>query len=116
MSRPLSATIANATGAAREGASVEFVNGTVLSALTDAGGVFVLDLETGTPYVVAFSTAVQIDGVPYPAGSAFTIVVPEGEGVATFAECITETRTGSVPALLAALDALTARVTALEGV
>ena len=116
MPRRLSATIANATGAAREGASVEFVNGTVLSALTDAGGVFVLDLETGTPYVVAFSTAVQIDGVPYSAGTAFTILVHEGEGVATFAECITETRDGSVPALLAAIADLTARVTALEGV
>jgi len=65
--RSVSALVATANGTAREGACVEFVDSTVISALTDAGGVFVVDVDVGTPYGVSFPEAVQIDGLPYPA-------------------------------------------------
>jgi hypothetical protein len=106
VSRSLPATITSVTGAPREGLRLDFVNGGATSAITDAGGVFVVDLETATPYTLSFPGVVQIDGDPYPSGTVILVTVPDGEGPATFADCVTGVVDASPAALLARLEAV----------
>jgi hypothetical protein len=106
VSRQVSARITEPTGTPREGTLVELVDGSIVSAITDASGVFVATVETDTTYTFGPAGAGQIDGVPYPAGTVFTLSVPEGEGTATFAESLVSTTDASPAALLARLVAL----------
>ncbi|MDQ3542141.1 MAG: hypothetical protein M3440_15795, partial [Chloroflexota bacterium] len=65
MTRPISATILSATGAAREGLLVAFhatPPDVSVNAVTDAGGVFVAELVPGTAYMVPVMNAVTVEG------------------------------------------------------
>jgi hypothetical protein len=117
MSRPVSARITDPTGAPREGLLV-YLHAPdgypPVVAMTDASGVFVADLETDISYRVSVENAVIVDGQTFPAGTVFVVLVTAGEGTATAAEVMQATIDASRPALLDAIDALTARVAALE--
>jgi hypothetical protein len=117
MSRPVSARITDPTGAPREGLLVYFHapdGHDPVIAMTDASGVFVATLETDVTYRVSVENAVIVDGQTFPAGTVFVVLAAAGEGTATAAEVMQATIDASRPALLDAIDALTARVAALE--
>ncbi len=128
MIRSLAATVASVALTPREGMRVDFlpqVEGhDPVSQVTDAGGVFVVDLEIGVPYAVAFNGAVVIDGVEMVgAVTVIYLTAHEGEGTATLAECATLTLSTGWPVLLrrlvgceTAVASITARVAALEGI
>jgi hypothetical protein len=117
VSRQVSATITEPTGTPREGLAVFFHAPDGYSpvvAMTDASGVFVADLETDITYRVSVENAVIIDGQSFPAGTVFVVLATAGEGTATATEVMQATIDASRPALLDAIDVLTARVVALE--
>jgi hypothetical protein len=117
MTRPVSTPILSATGAPREGLRVDFhaepPNESVF-AITDAGGVFVAELEPGIPYMVSSENPFSVDGQEFSAGTVFRVIVPEGEGPVTIPEVTVEIIDASRPALLAMIADLTARIAALE--
>jgi hypothetical protein len=119
MSRQVSATITEPTGAPREGLLV-YLHAPdgypPVVAMTDASGVFVADLETDITYRVSVENAVIVDGQTFPAGTVFVVMATAGEGTATATDVMQATIDASRPALLDAIDALTARVVALEAV
>lgn len=124
MSRTVEPTIRDATGTPREGLRVDFYApspAASVHAITDAGGVLRADLEPGVTYSVPVMNAVIVNGQDLPAGTVLRIVVPEGEGPVEIADVTVAIIDASPPALLTmletiqtALDALTARVAALE--
>ena len=117
MTRAVSAAILSAAGAPREGLLVAFhatPPDMSVSAVTDAGGVFVADLVPGTAYMVPVMNAVMVEGQDFPAGTVFRVVVPVGEGPATLAEVAVAIIDASTPALLARLAVLESRLAALE--
>jgi hypothetical protein len=117
MSRAVSATIGSPVSTPREGLRVDFhaePPNASTSAVTDAGGVFVAQLEPGVPYMVPVNNAVIVNGQPFPAGTVFRVIVPEGEGPADISEVTVEIIDASQPALLAWLNVLDATVTAYE--
>jgi hypothetical protein len=119
MSRQVSATITEPTGTPREGLAVFFhaPDGyPPVVAMTDASGVFVADLETDVTYRVSVENAVIVDGQTFPAGTVFVVMATAGEGTATATDVMQATIDASRPAFLDAIDALTARVAALEAV
>lgn len=105
MSRSLTTCIQSVTGTPREGLQVDAINGGTLSAITDAGGVFVLPLEPGD-YRIPFTGAVRVDGVAYPAGTAFRVTIPEGEGPIAWADALTGIEDASLIALLQRIEVL----------
>ncbi len=114
--RDVSAAILSATGTAREGLLVAFhatPPDVSVSAITDAGGVFVAELVPGVTYMVPVMNAVMVEGQDFPAGTVFRVVVPVGAGPATLAEVAVEIIDASTPALLARLATLERAVTAL---
>ena len=117
MSRAISATIGSPVSTPREGLRVDFhadPPNANTSAVTDAGGVFVAQLEPGVPYMVPVNNAVIVNGQPFPAGTVFRVIVPEGEGPADISDVTVEVIDASQPALLAWLGALEATVRAYE--
>ncbi len=119
MSRTVSACITDATGAPNEGLRVDFHAANPLqstSAMTDASGVFVVELVPLVVYQVSTENPFAVDGQPFPAGMVFRVTVPEGDGPVTIAEITTEIIDASRPALLGRLLALETRIAALEGV
>lgn len=116
--RAVSTAIKSSTGTPREGLRVDFYaeppNESVY-AMTDAGGVFVADLEPGVVYMVPVMNAVIVDGQSLPDGTVLRIIVPEGEGPVTILEVTVEIIDASPPALLTMITDLTARVATLEG-
>jgi hypothetical protein len=123
MERKVSARIDSPKQAPREGLRVDFhgVGDTPNAhAVTDAGGVFVVDLPPGE-YLIPSSNAFTVNGQPFPAGTTFRLIVPEGAGPVDVTSEAVEIMDLSPPGLMAmidalqlAQDALTARVTALE--
>lgn len=105
MASLLTATICHATGAPREGYQVVLWSAVPVLAMTDAGGGIVVDVEPGT-YRLALETALQVDGVAYPAGTVLVIEVPAED--ARLGDCVTEVIDASPIALLD-------RIVALEG-
>ncbi|MDQ3224438.1 MAG: hypothetical protein M3Q75_13345 [Gemmatimonadota bacterium] len=117
MPRPVSASIRNPSGVAREGLRVDFhatPPDVPVNAMTDAGGVFVADLEPGVSYLIPCMNAVTVAGQDFPAGTVFRVVVPEIVGPLTLESILAEVIDWSLPAQLAAFAALEARITALE--
>ncbi len=117
MSRPVSASIHNPSGDAREGLRVDFhaiPPGVSINAMTDASGVFVADLVPGVSYLVPVMNAVTVAGQNFPAGTVFRVVVPDVIGPLTLEEILAEVIDWSLPAQLAAFAALEARIAALE--
>lgn len=84
------------------------------SAMTDASGVCTVELEPTICYRVSVENAVVVDGQPFPAGTVICTTVPEGEGPVSLDDVHLEFIDASRPALLDAIDALTARVATLE--
>jgi hypothetical protein len=117
MSRQVSARITEPNGTPREGLAIFFhapEGYPPVVAMTDASGVFVAPLEEDVTYRVSVENAVIVDGQTFPAGTVFVVMATAGEETATAAEVMQATIDASRPALLDAIDALTARVAALE--
>jgi hypothetical protein len=117
MARAVSATIKDATGRAREGLRVEFhatEPATSVYAITDAGGVFVADLEPGAAYMVPVMNAVYVEGQAFPAGTIFRVVVPEGEGPVAIGDVTVDVIDWSLPAQWARMEAIETRLAMLE--
>lgn len=117
MARPVSTAIRSPTGTPREGLRVDFhavPPGESTFAVTDAGGVFIADLEPGITYMVSSENPFSVDGQEFPAGTVFRVIVPEGEGPVTIPEITVEIIDASRPALLEMIAGLTARVAAME--
>jgi hypothetical protein len=111
MSRQVSATITEPTGTPREGLAVFFHAPDGYPPV-----VAMTDLETDVTYRVSVENAVIVDGQTFPAGTVFVVMATAGEGTATATDVMQATIDASRPAFLDAIDALTARVAALEAV
>ena len=115
--RDITATVGSPVSTPREGLRVDFhaepphAN---TSAVTDAGGVFVAQLEPGVPYMVPVNNAVIVNGQPFPAGTVFRVIVPEGEGPADISEVTVEVIDASQPALLERLASMVSTITEYE--
>lgn len=118
MTRQVSATITDVTKAAREGLLVFFFapSGTPhVTAMTDASGVFRVDLEPLIPYRVSVENAVIVDGQSFAAGIIFQVIVPEGEGPVSLDQVDIQFIDASRPAILDRIALLESRILALEG-
>ncbi len=113
MARAVSTTITEPNGTPREGLQVAFhadPPAVPVHVVTDAGGVFVAELEPGVTYRVPSSNAFTVNGVSFPAGMMFVVEVPEGEGPVDLAEVTVGVQDMSAPAIDARLRALEAAV------
>ena len=114
----VTATVTGPTGGARESLAVLFQPAgethPPVIALTDASGVFRAEIEPDVTYRVPVENAVLVDGQPFPAGTVFVVRVPPGEGDVAGIDAIVGILDASRPALLDAIDALTARIARLE--
>jgi hypothetical protein len=117
VTRGVAATITDPSSAPREGLAVYFhapEGYSPVIAMTDASGVFVAMLEEDIDYRVSVENAVIVDGQPFPAGTIFVVRVTAGDGAMTASEAMQSSLDASRPTLLDTIDALTARVAALE--
>ena len=124
----LTATIATINGMPLDGIQVDFVTaepGMTVWAQTDAGGVLAVTLAPSTRYSMGMLSALQVDGVHYPAGTVLRFTTPvdpepvEAEEPSPMAPLLladleVEIITANLPTLLARLDAVESRLAALE--
>ena len=117
MSRTVSATVRDAMGNPREGLRIDFhadTPGSSTYAVTDAGGVFVANIEPDVPYMVPVMNAVNVEGQSFPAGTIFRVVAPVGEGSVALAEVLIEVIDWSLPAQLARIESLEATIADMQ--
>jgi hypothetical protein len=117
MPRSVTTIILSATGTPREGLRVDFHASDPaqsVHAVTDAGGVFVAEVEAGVEYLIPSSNAFSVNGQDFPSGTTFRLIVPVGEGPISLTNETVEIIDLSPPTLMREIATLKTRVAALE--